>query len=298
MSGADLAVPAGYVVHRVGRTLLVLDRGHSGALVDLRLADSGSRRQLFSRAPRRGRGTNPVVAIGTGATMVLRRYRHGGLLAGLTGTLLLGPDRALAELRVTAAAEAAGAPVPHVLAAVMWPRWGPFWSAVIGTREEQGAIELMRAWGERKGRPRRALLRSIGLAIRRLHDAGVDHPDLQVRNLLLVGDPERVVVIDLDRGGFQGAPLSPRRRAANLGRLYRSAVKEGLVEPRPPCRDLAALVAGYVGRDRELRRRLRTWAPVERIRLRVHRLGYAARPRSGAHGRQRGPGPTPSADAG
>jgi 3-deoxy-D-manno-octulosonic acid kinase len=277
---SGFAVPPGYVVHGIGSTRLVLDREHSAALVDLRLADPSARRTYFSRAKRRGRGAAPLVPLKGGLSVVLRRYRHGGLLGWLTGTLLLGPSRALSELDVTARAEASGAPVPRVLCLVLWPRWGPFWSAVIGTREEPDAEDLARAWQRlSRGPDVWALLRRVGEAVRRLHDAGVEHPDLQVRNVLV--RPERkdcVLVIDLDRSRFHSrTALSPRRRAANLARLVRSAVKEGLLEPRGPCREVAALLGGYARADRALRRELLRWARLERARLAVHRVGYLLR---------------------
>jgi hypothetical protein len=123
-------VPPGYVIHRVGDTWLVLDRPASPELIQLRLGDAAVRRALFARAPRRGRGNAPSVPLGANS-IVLRRYRHGGLFAWLTGALYLGPERALSELRVTASAEASGAPVPHVLCLALWPVAGPLWSALI-----------------------------------------------------------------------------------------------------------------------------------------------------------------------
>lgn len=274
-------VPPGYVVHRVGDTWLVLDRAWSSELVGLRLADSTVRQSLFARSPRRGRGAAPIVSVGSDLSILLRRYRHGGLFGGLTGPLLLGPQRALAELDVTARAEAAGAPVPHVLCLVLWPVAGPLWSAVIGTREESRARDLLAVWREQPtARERWTLLRGVGEAVRRLHDAGVQHPDLQVRNVLLCPEPsERIVVIDLDRARFHAsAPVSARVRASNLARIVRSAVKEGLLDPRTGCRrELAALVGGYVGRDRTLRDALRRRAAWERVKLFIHRIGYRLR---------------------
>jgi 3-deoxy-D-manno-octulosonic acid kinase len=191
----------------------------------------------------------------------------------------------MTELTVTARAEEARAPVPHVLCVVLWPLAGPFWSALIGTREEPQAEDLSAAWRARKPGPERwALLRQVGRAIRRLHDAGLEHPDLQVRNVLLCpGPPQRIVVIDLDRARFRAIkPVSVRARARNLGRLFRSAVKEGLFDPRSACRELAVLIGGYTRRDRELRRALLRRVPWERAALAVHRIGYAFRNAFGA----------------
>jgi hypothetical protein len=152
---------------------------------------------------------------------------------------------------------------------------------VIGTREELQARDLLTVWGERRvGRERWTLVRRVGQAIRRLHDAGVEHPDLQVRNVLLCQNPpDRVVVIDLDGARFHGAASPPARvRASNPARIVRSAVKEGLLDPRAGCRrELAALLGGYVGRDRALRDALRRRAARERAKLFIHRIGYRLR---------------------
>ena len=273
-------LPRGYLVHRVADAWLVLDRESWAPLVALGLADPAVRRTLFSRAPRRGRGASPTVQLGTAGAVVLRSYRHGGLFGWLTGPLLVGPGRALSELRVTARAEAAGAPVPHVLCAVAWPVIGPLWSALLGTRDESSARDLVTAL-DGLGSPRavRALAREVGSAIRRLHDAGVEHRDLQLRNILLVenGESRRIVVVDLDRAVFHPMrSLDARRRARNLGRLVRSAVKLGV--PRGAGRrELAALVAGYTAGDRELRAELRRWAAWERLKVGAHRWSYAVR---------------------
>lgn len=247
----------------------------------LRLADASARDALFARAPRRGRGRTPSVSLSGGSSLVLRRYRHGGLLGRLTGSLYLGPARALAELRVTAGAEQRGAPVPHVLCLVLWPILGPLWSAIIGTREERNAADLLTSLREAETPAQRnRLSRQAGDAVGRLHDAGVEHPDLQLRNVIVTRD-SRVVIIDLDGAVFhrQGL-LSVRKRAANLGRLARSAVKNKVFGELLDRRDLAGFAAAYTRGRRDLRRQLRAQIPLERWKLALHRLSYRLR-RSG-----------------
>jgi len=274
-------VPPGYVVHRIGSTWLVLDDLHSKELVQLRLADPAVRQALFARAARRGRGATPSVAVSPDQRMVLRRYQHGGTLAGLTGKRFLGPSRALQELEVTARAEASGAPVPHVLCLVLWPVWGPLWSALIGTREESQVEDLFELLTKLDDGPtRRRSLRQVGSAIRRLHDAGVEHRDLQLRNILVrKGEPPEIVVVDLDRARFHARGTMPSgRRAANLGRLARSAVKTGLWgSQKLGRRELAALVGGYSAGNRRLRAELRAHVGYERLKLAAHQLSYPLR---------------------
>ena len=271
-------VPAGYVVHRVADTWLVYDGARAPRLVPLRLANAAVRRSLFQRAPRRGRGSTPSLRLDDDLAVVLRRYRHGGLLGRLFGALYLGPERALSELRVTAQAEASGAPVPHVLCLALWPVAGPFWSALIGTREERNARDLLQTLlAIDDTQARRALLRRVATAIRKLHDAGVEHRDLQLHNVLVIDDDGawRVVVVDLDRAVFHAQGLLPAsRRADNLGRLARSAVKNGLWRGRVGARELAAFVGAYTAGDRELRVALRGWVGRERLKIGLHRLRY------------------------
>jgi tRNA A-37 threonylcarbamoyl transferase component Bud32 len=278
-------VPKGYAVHRVAATWLVLDTQLSRDLVGLRLADPDVRERLFARAEQRGRGRTPTVQLAHGCSLVLRRYRHGGLLRWLTGSLLWGPTRALWELEVTARAERSLAPVPHVACVVAWPAAGPLWSALIGTVEIEDGEELL-GWMRRTRAPadRVAIARRVGEAIRRLHDAGIEHRDLQLRNILVRATPERpaddpqIVVIDLDGASYHGSRGVPiARRAQNLGRLARSVIKLGLWGESIGPRERAAFLSGYLRRDRELRRALRDFVPRERIKLRWHQLGYRLR---------------------
>ncbi len=272
-------VPPGYVVHRISDTVLVLERGQSDPLVQLRLADPAVRRTLFARAAVRGRGRTPSVPLRPDVFAVLRRYRHGGLLAWLTRGLLLGPGRPLRELRVTARAQASGAPVPQVLCLALWPVLGPLWSALIGTREERPARDLLDELAARPAaRERERLAAEVGGAVRRLHDAGVAHRDLQVRNIVVTPDPtRRIVLVDLDRATFHRYGLVPtRRRAANLGRLVRSLVKMGVWSDLS-MRERAAFLHAYLERNRRLRTELRGWLGWERLKLRWHLLTYPAR---------------------
>jgi hypothetical protein len=89
--------------------------------------------------------------------------------------------------------------------------------------------------------------------------------------------PRRVVVVDLDGARFHGAPLDARRRAGNLGRFVRSGAKAHAQGASLGRRELAALVGGYCGRDRRLRAALRARAPLERIKLALHRVSYPLR---------------------
>jgi len=65
---------------------------------------------------------------------------------------------------------------------------------------------------------------SIGRTLRRFHDHGVDHSDLNVRNIL-VDDAQRVYLVDFDKGEIRA---SGSWRDGNLRRLHRSLRKVAL----------------------------------------------------------------------
>lgn len=229
---------------------------------------------LARGAAQRGRSHTAVVALpGRAERLHLRPVHHGGWLGGLFRDRLLGVARPVAELRLTALLHAEGAPVPRPVL-VLARRRAPFWTAVLGTVHEEGALDGLALL---EARPERArVLRAAaaaGAAVRRFHDAGARHADLHVKNLLFdeTGGATRAVVIDLD-----GARLDmpdPRRRMRELMRLYRSLVKRRLTDA-VGARGCAVFLSAYTRGDRALRRALMASLPAERRRIAIHALGY------------------------
>ena len=121
-----------------------------------------------------------------------------------------------------------GAPVPEVLAAVQKRiRPGPGYSACIVTRRVAGTIPAAQALSRSPEGELRITMGEIGRAIRRCHEAGGWHADLNAWNLLVPDSrPDLpVVVIDWDRGRWIPDGVPDRARRANLSRLARSLRK-------------------------------------------------------------------------
>jgi hypothetical protein len=223
-----------------------------------------------------GRAATAILALpDRGERIHLRPVRHGGVLGRLWRGTIWGIARPAAELRATARLRAAGAPVPRpVLVAARRAR-GPFWSAVVGTQHVEGARDGI-AW--LAAQPSRAELvrgaRAAGAAIRRFHDAGGSHADLQIKNLLLRerDGVAEVLVIDLDCARA-GTPPGPARRMRELMRLVRALHKRGLAE-QVDARGCATAFSAYCDGDRALRRALLVHLPRERRRLARHAWGY------------------------
>lgn len=161
---------------------------------------------------------------------VLRHYRRGGMVARLvtdryiwTG---LRNSRPWREWHLLATAYERGLPAPKPFAARLI-KSGMFYTADLITHRIAGGVSL--AESLTRGRRDPAAWREIGRAIRRFHDAGIEHADLNAHNILLVG--EEVFLIDFDRGRMHTGCSLPERirdwQRRNLQRLLRSLNKLG-----------------------------------------------------------------------
>jgi 3-deoxy-D-manno-octulosonic acid kinase len=154
---------------------------------------------------------------------VLRRYLRGGWAAGLTRDryLYTGFERSrpLAELRMLARLYNQGLPVPHPLAAHC-KRDGLFYRGSLLTRRILGATPLADLLADDSAGL--MLWQATGQCIRKFHDQGVVHSDLNARNILAQSSGE-IYLIDFDRARIRKG--ARRAFAANLKRLRRSLEK-------------------------------------------------------------------------
>jgi 3-deoxy-D-manno-octulosonic acid kinase len=245
-------VPQGYVrVDRDGAEL-VLRVGLEDALLAAGIAFPD---ELVRRSPASGlvgRGALAIFEI-PGGRAVLRLHRRGGLLGKVVKRLSLDRERARDELAVSAGAIARGASVAEPLAAVTRPR-GLGWEHALATRAIEDARDLERILLEARGVARRRAIATAGEAVRRLHDAGVEHADLNVKNILVSG--EAGIVIDLDRATLH-ASLERATRDPSLVRLLRSFYKLAQKHAGLSKRDPFRFARAYSRGDRALRRELR-----------------------------------------
>jgi len=268
-----VAPPGGFRRLETGRVVLVARQDLLPALLDEGfLGRDGLERALERGEPlAQGRGKGVRLALGgLGMRLCLRPALHGGWLGPLLGDRFTGLGRPLRELRVTARLHQRGAPVPAP--AFVWGRRdGPWhWRVAVSTLNEEATVDALSFLRQRPGRDRvRSAAIALGQAVRRFHDAGGQHADLHLGNLLLrrEGAGTSGLVVDLDRARLS-AP-DGRRRMAELMRLLRSVRKWGLL----PCvgsRGVSAFLAAYCQGDRALRRSLLARLPAERRWLRLH----------------------------
>jgi 3-deoxy-D-manno-octulosonic acid kinase len=175
-----------------------------------------------------GRGSAWVLSTRSFGDVIVRPCRRGGWIGHLVDRRYLAGARAFRELLVTERLHRLGAPVPEVLAAVQERlRPGPGYSACIVTRRIMGSVPAAQALSDATEGEARILMEDIGRAIRRCHEAGGRHADLNAWNLLVPRTrPDLpVVVIDWDRGRWDPDGVPDRARRASLSRLARSLRK-------------------------------------------------------------------------
>ncbi len=204
-----------YVVRQFADQVQMIDR-HLSSLDPSGLAGAGNRRSAVA------------VTIDGLPPMFARRSRRGGLMRFLLSELYLGfAPRPLHELVVNASAYQRGLPVVEPLGAMVEAAGPGLYRGWFLTRALEGATlwNLLLNGGE--AAVRRVALEQTRVSIKRLHDGGLYHADLNFHNLFVStgAAPIAVVVLDLDKARLYPDPLTPARRRRNFGRLGRSALK-------------------------------------------------------------------------
>lgn len=156
---------------------------------------------------------------------LVRRCRRGGVMRFM-GENYLMLNRPLREFQAHCAAVGRGLAAPLPLG-VAWNRLGPAWRGALATEalDAPDLLAWLRAPENRDPDNRAALLRRCGELVREMHEAGVWHADLQIKNLLAAA--RGPVLIDFDRARVGGAP-GDWDRARNLFRFRRSLERHGL----------------------------------------------------------------------
>lgn len=224
-------LPAGYVTERERGAWIVALPFALGAVREL-VRVHGTLYAAAAAQPDamafRGRGAAYRIVIAD-AGVVVRHYRRGGAMAAVLGDryLQLGATRPSRELEASAQARARGVPTPEVVCTVTYATT-PFYRGDIATRWIPDSRDLAEAvlGPSRAGDvAREAAWRAAGALLRRAFDGGVEHADLNMRNILIAGGDSQALLLDLDRARVHDGPLPEPVRRRLLGRLHRSRRK-------------------------------------------------------------------------
>ncbi|MEX2475465.1 3-deoxy-D-manno-octulosonic acid kinase [Marinobacter sp.] len=189
-----------------------------------------------------GRGSAWFLQLESG-DLVLRHFCRGGVPGRVIhrGYFYTRADavRSFAEFRLLDTLRKMDLPVPEPVAAGYRCRGPIFYHASIIIRRIPGAKPLSRF----ASNANIGVWKDAGACVRRFHDAGVFHADLNVMNILV---SDQVYLIDFDRGRVMQSGRSGRWKASNIARLERS-VNKSLADLDAGLRDQLwqAFLAGY-----------------------------------------------------
>ncbi len=174
-----------------------------------------------------GRGVAYAVPLPDQVTrVVVRRSRHGGVLAPLTRELFVGSTRAPRELETSLRLARLAIPTPQVVAFATYAAAPLLRRADVVTLEVPRATDLAEYLMQTEGPDeRRPALVATAILLAHMAEGGARHPDLNLKNVLLAVDENselEAVLLDVDRVWFD-RPADGRVLAANLRRLLRSA---------------------------------------------------------------------------
>ncbi|MGH8028341.1 MAG: 3-deoxy-D-manno-octulosonic acid kinase [Arenimonas sp.] len=192
-----------------------------------------------------GRGSLVFVRGGArGQTWALRHYRRGGWAARVIrdSYLWMGlrAARPWREFHLTGELHDKGLPVPRPVGAHI-ERRGPLYRGDLITERIVGAEPLADLLASGPMPPLQWIV--LGKVLRRFHDAGVRHDDINARNVLRDARGS-FYLIDFDKADL--LPSGPWQ-AQNLARFQRSLQKFKTADPRLhyEALDWQALLSGY-----------------------------------------------------
>ena len=181
-----------------------------------------------------GRGNMRVL----GDDMIVRELTHGGLFGKITGRRFFSTSRSIRELKISNYLRENGIHTPEI-PAVRFIKSGMFYTIDVITRLVPDSIDLL-TWlekfeSEQKGEILRfaqnnwqdnlftTVFYETGLLVRKMHDLGVWHADLHLKNILL-DNQMNPWLLDLDKA--RHLPFLPDYlKQMNLKRFFRSCRK-------------------------------------------------------------------------
>jgi len=270
-------VPEGFEALRTDGTTLIVARDLSESIRSAGLESPENwQRHLAERGSGAGRGGTVRLRLAGGTTAVLKQMRRGGTLAALWRDRYLGTGRLLDNLRIPLEAMRRGVPTARPLALLLAsgpPGFSRAWAAYEEIANAPDVIQVLRSTDP----PTIEEIDVVVGVIRKMHDEGIEHRDLNLGNLLLRRRGEgasEAFVVDLDRARLWDEPVPMSHRIRALCRLERSSVKLFGERPLEPFDLRRRWYEAYAQGDPELAVRLDKARRSNRLKLGLHRLGW------------------------
>ncbi len=164
-------------------------------------------------------------------SFIVREYWHGGMIGNIFKDFFWDGMRPVRELSVCEAASQGGIKTTEIIAIVKNKTFGPLYKFRLVTKEITNSIDLIELLlhsGENQlFKQKKEIIDDLAKAVNDMHNMGIYHADLHLKNILVKSDPGggvHVYIIDLDKSR-QYEKISFQRRMKNIMRLDRSVVK-------------------------------------------------------------------------
>ncbi|MHC4322205.1 MAG: lipopolysaccharide kinase InaA family protein [Planctomycetota bacterium] len=164
-------------------------------------------------------------------SFVVREYWHGGMIGKIFKDFFWDGMRPVRELLVCEAANRGGINTTEIIAIVKNNIIGPLYKFRLVTKEITESIDLiellLHSGENRLLKQKKQIINKLAKAVNDMHDVGIYHADLHLKNILVQSDAGggvNVFIIDLDKSK-QYEKISFQSRMKNIMRLDRSVVK-------------------------------------------------------------------------
>ncbi|MCP4254720.1 MAG: hypothetical protein GY775_15215 [Candidatus Scalindua sp.] len=164
-------------------------------------------------------------------SFIVREYWHGGMVAKIFKDFFWDGMRPVRELSVCEVASRGGINTTEIMAIVKDKVFGPLYKFRLVTKEITESIDLiellLRSEENQLLEQKREIINKLAKAVNDMHNVGIYHADLHLKNILVKSGPGGrvyVYIIDLDKSK-QYEKITFQRRMKNIMRLDRSVVK-------------------------------------------------------------------------
>jgi len=286
----NISIPPLFSLTKIGKVFLLLREEYKDFLLREGIEDLEPFLQKHRQTSNylTGRMLHPLVSIKDGVRMVIRQYRHGGLLRLFTRDLYLLGSRSFQELALIEEILACGIPTIEPIGAIHRLTLPPFYKAYLLSLEVPQAVDLIQYLQEMGSHPsredlliKRRIIRSTGLLLSQFHQAGFFHADLQLKNILVADN--QPLLIDFDRS-FRKQTLSKEERMKNLLRLNRSVEKWKTLGLPITRTDRLRFFQAYTEKDEEMKRTMKKVLRTYSVRLLFYRWSWALQRVLGSQG--------------
>ncbi len=201
----------------------------------------------------KGRSNYRVLPIeNSGESIIVKSMSHGGIFAKLFGDIYLDHKKPTNEASISAYALRKGIPTSELLAVVEKRTFTPFFKYWVFSKEIADVMDFLcylKNYGKSNNKKCGAI-KATARAVRKMHDAGIFHTDLHLKNILIrpssSDEKFKAFIIDFDKAKYV-QNMSIRKRFQNLKRLWRSAEKAKIQGYPISQTDMIRFIREYAG---------------------------------------------------